>query len=71
MDELSRIEPTVPTLREALLPGDFRPGERISEVPLAARLGVSRTPLRLALPRVAAERLSNPIAVDILPTPLR
>jgi GntR family transcriptional regulator of vanillate catabolism len=55
MDELSRIEQTVLKMREALLRGDFRPGERISEVPLAARLGVSRTPLRLALQRLAHE----------------
>jgi GntR family transcriptional regulator of vanillate catabolism len=57
MDEPSRIEQTVLTLREALLRGDFGPGERISEVPLAARLGVSRTPLRLALQRLAHEGL--------------
>lgn len=57
MDDLSRIEQTVLTLREALLRGDFSPGERISEVPLAARLGVSRTPLRLALQRLAHEGL--------------
>jgi GntR family transcriptional regulator of vanillate catabolism len=57
MDEISRIEQTVLTLREALLRGDFQPGERISEVPLAARLGVSRTPLRLALQRLAHEGL--------------
>jgi len=57
MDELTRIEQTVLTLREALLRGDFRPGERISEVPLATRLGVSRTPLRLALQCLANEGL--------------
>jgi len=57
LDEPSRIEQTVLTLREALLRGDFRPGERISEVPLAARLGVSRTPLRLALQRLSYEGL--------------
>ena len=37
-------------LREQLLSGEFRPGERMSELPLVERLGVSRTPLRLALP---------------------
>jgi GntR family transcriptional regulator of vanillate catabolism len=36
-------------LRELLLSGEFEPGERMSELPLVERLGVSRTPLRLAL----------------------
>lgn len=40
-------------LRELLLRGEFARGERISEVPLAGRLGVSRTPVRMALERLA------------------
>jgi GntR family transcriptional regulator of vanillate catabolism len=40
-----------------LLRGDFRRGERISELPLSSRLGVSRTPIRLALERLAHEGL--------------
>jgi len=44
-------------LREMLLKGDFQPGERISELPLVARLGVSRTPIRLALDRLSHEGL--------------
>src|SRR5262245_61412600 len=43
------------TLREMLVQGKFKPGERIREVPLAARLEVSRIPLRLALERLAHE----------------
>jgi GntR family transcriptional regulator of vanillate catabolism len=46
-----------------LLRGDFRPGERISELPLVARLGVSRTPIRLALDRLAHEGL-----LEVLPS---
>jgi GntR family transcriptional regulator of vanillate catabolism len=42
-------------LRELLVQGHFRPGERIREIPLAARLGVSRIPLRLVLERLAHE----------------
>jgi GntR family transcriptional regulator of vanillate catabolism len=42
-------------LREMLVNGRFRPGERIREVPLAAQLNVSRIPLRLALERLAHE----------------
>lgn len=44
-------------LRELLLSGQFRPGERMAEVPLAARLNVSRTPLRLALTTLEHEGL--------------
>ena len=40
-------------LREILLRGEFGRGERISELPLVARLGTSRTPIRLALERLA------------------
>jgi GntR family transcriptional regulator of vanillate catabolism len=40
-----------------LIRGEFKPGERIREVPLSARLGVSRTPLRLAFDRLEHEGL--------------
>jgi GntR family transcriptional regulator of vanillate catabolism len=36
---------------------EFKPGERIFEIPLAERLGVSRTPIRLALERLAQDGL--------------
>ena len=42
-------------LREMLVQGRFRPGERIREVPLAEQLKVSRIPLHLALERLAHE----------------
>ena len=41
------------SVRELLLRGEIAPGERVSELPLVARLGVSRTPIRLALERLA------------------
>jgi GntR family transcriptional regulator of vanillate catabolism len=44
-------------MRELLLRGEFRPGDRIPEIPLAARLQVSRTPLRLVLGRLEEEGL--------------
>ena len=50
-------------LREQLLNGEFRPGERMSELPLVERLGVSRTPLRLALASLEHEGL-----LRVLPT---
>ncbi len=40
-------------LRESLLRGEFAPGERMAELPLVTLLGVSRTPIRLALERLA------------------
>jgi len=44
-------------LRGLLLSGMFQPGDRMAELPLAARLGVSRTPLRLALTTLEHEGL--------------
>ena len=43
------------TLREMIVDGRLAAGERINEVQLAARLGISRTPLREALGRLVAE----------------
>jgi len=40
-------------MRELLLRGEVARGERLSELPLVARLGMSRTPIRLALERLA------------------
>jgi GntR family transcriptional regulator of vanillate catabolism len=51
----SQTERATLALRELLVQGQFRPGERIREVPLAARLDVSRIPLHLALERLAHE----------------
>jgi GntR family transcriptional regulator of vanillate catabolism len=62
---VSQTDRAVLKIREMLLRGDFEPGERISELPLAARLAeadvkVSRTPLRLALEQLAHEGLLRP-----------
>jgi DNA-binding GntR family transcriptional regulator len=59
---LTSAERTLAALRELILDGDLRPGARLGEVELADRLGVSRTPVREALSRLAAEGL-----VDIAP----
>jgi GntR family transcriptional regulator, vanillate catabolism transcriptional regulator len=40
-----------------ILRGDLAPGERLAELTLAERLGVSRTPIRQALPALAREGL--------------
>ena len=42
-------------IREMILHGELPPGERVREVELAAKLGVSRTPVREALPILAQE----------------
>lgn len=44
-------------LRKALLAGEFRPGEELSLTDIAARMGVSRTPVREAFQALAAEGL--------------
>ena len=44
-------------LRKALLSGEYRPGEELSLTEVAAKLGVSRTPVREAFQSLAAEGL--------------
>lgn len=45
------------TLRQAILRGDLKPGERLMEIHLANRLGVSRTPIREAIRKLELEGL--------------
>jgi GntR family transcriptional regulator of vanillate catabolism len=49
-------------VRELVFEGVLQRGERVSEVALAERLGVSRTPLRIALATLAHEGLLEPLA---------
>lgn len=44
-------------LRAEILAGEFKPGERLYEVPLSERFGVSRTPVRSALQALASDGL--------------
>ncbi|MCR5666345.1 MAG: GntR family transcriptional regulator [Eubacterium sp.] len=46
------------TLREAILKGDLKPGERLMEVQLAEQLGVSRTPIREAIRKLELEGMA-------------
>ena len=45
------------TLRQAILRGELKPGERLLEIRLANKLGVSRTPVREAFLRLQNEDL--------------
>ncbi|HIW21184.1 MAG TPA: GntR family transcriptional regulator [Candidatus Dorea intestinavium] len=58
MDEYLPLRDVVfNTLREAILRGELKPGERLMEVKLANKLGVSRTPIREAIRKLELEGL--------------
>ena len=46
-------------LREAILNGELKPGELLTEEALSAQLGISRTPIRAALQLLTAMRLTE------------
>jgi DNA-binding GntR family transcriptional regulator len=52
-----RLEFAYDALKRSLLAGEFALGQRLAEERLAARLGVSRTPVRESLARLHAEHL--------------
>lgn len=45
------------TLRQAIIKGELKPGERLMEIQLAQKLGVSRTPVREAIRKLELEGL--------------
>lgn len=55
----SVVEQVTTHLREAILDGTFAPGFRLRQEPIAADLGVSRTPVREAFRSLASEGLVN------------
>lgn len=58
MDEFLPLRDVVfNTLRKAILTGELKPGERLMEIHLAKRLGVSRTPIREAIRKLELEGL--------------
>jgi GntR family transcriptional regulator of vanillate catabolism len=59
--EASQTERAIMGLRHAVLRGRFAPGERLSEVEVAEHLGVSRTPIRAAMQRLAEEGLLDAV----------
>ena len=58
MDEFLPLRDVVfNTLRRGILTGELKPGERLMEIHLANRLGVSRTPIREAIRKLELEGL--------------
>ncbi|MGI6094864.1 MAG: GntR family transcriptional regulator [Lachnospiraceae bacterium] len=58
MDEYLPLRDVVfRTLRQAILRGELKPGERLMEIALANKLGVSRTPIREAIRKLELEGL--------------
>lgn len=53
----TQVEKVTLLLRDIIVGGEFEPDARIPEVAIAARLGVSRTPVRLALGQLENEGL--------------
>lgn len=58
MDEFLPLREVVfKTLRQSILTGELKPGERLMEIHLAEKLGVSRTPIREAIRKLELEGL--------------
>ena len=57
-----RSDDVYEAVRQAIMDGRFLPGTQLSEVLLAKDLGVSRTPVRDALPRLVAEGFLEQVA---------
>jgi GntR family transcriptional regulator of vanillate catabolism len=53
----AQLARAVVRVREMILRGDLAPGQRVAEAPLAELFGMSRTPVRQALPLLAQEGL--------------
>jgi DNA-binding GntR family transcriptional regulator len=69
-----RVDHTYERLRDAIVRGQLAPGTRLTEAGLAIQFGVSRTPIRAALDRLAQERFavtsSAGLRVELIVAPL-
>lgn len=52
-----QAQQVIATLRNMIVAGELKPGQRVAEIPISERLGVSRTPIRIALQALAQEGL--------------
>lgn len=59
-NSLQADSPVAQRIRELIVDGTLPPGSRVAEAAIAERLGVSRTPVRNALPALATEGLLEP-----------
>jgi len=57
IERRSLSEQLADQIRNMILDGELPPGERLQEIELSTRFGVSRTPLREALKALSSERL--------------
>ncbi len=58
--DASQTDRAILGIRDLVLRGEFKAGERLPELALAELLGVSRTPIRAALQKLAEEGLLEP-----------
>ena len=58
----SNVDVAADAVRDAIVRGRFKPGERIKEIPLAAELDISRGPIRDALRRLERDGM-----VEVIP----
>ena len=56
-EAVTRTQEVVRQIRDLILDGALGPGEQLTEVAMAQRIGVSRTPIRDALNTLATEGL--------------
>ena len=56
-DYLPLRDVVIKTLRTSILTGELKPGERLMEIHLADKLGVSRTPIRAAIRKLELQAL--------------
>ena len=65
MDSLLPLRDVVfMTLREAILEGKLKPGDRLMEIQLSNKLGVSRTPIREAIRKLEVENFPVVVVID-------